>query len=339
MFDDLKEKIDDFISSIRSKLPGSKSDDDDDEEYEDEEGEFDEKTEEIDVKEKLQDSDDEEDDDEFDDEEEDEDEDDAKAKKQKFMRLGLVGVVLILGASILLEDGEDENVVPEVKPIVRKNRPKRKKKAVAPKAVEKKVEKESVPAEPKVADKPVTDPTPTPPIDESQETVVVENELKLVDDTPEAGPDTVDPLGKEGFENAPNIQTTDSSASLGEDNSVENSQTNINDNDEMSEVIDNLTNDEPPAMIEKVVNEKLEYQEPPSYQDTGRGLVYNCSGKHWACVDQTSYLNCKKNNDWSKENDKDPECYPSNVYRSFKDCRTIQIHNINTVTETDFCKK
>ncbi len=347
MFDDLKDKINDFASSVKSKLPGSKSDDDD-EEYEDEEGEFDEKTEEIDVKDKLSDSESEEDEEEFeeDDEEDDESEDDedaAKAKKQKIMRLGLVGLVLILGASILMDDGgEDENVLPEVKPVVRKNRPKRKKKVV-------KAAKEN-PAEvaKKVENKPV-DPAPAEVVEakveekkeevESNETnvQVVENELKLKDDSPEEGPDTVDSLGKEGFEDSSQEESTPSS--LGEDNLGQANQGSMKDASEMSEAIDSLNNSEAPTMIEKVVKEKLEYQEPPSYQETGRGLVYNCSGKHWACVDQNSYIECKKNSDWSKENGKDPECSPSNVYRSFKDCRTIQIYNINTITETDFCKK
>ncbi|WP_044557660.1 hypothetical protein [Halobacteriovorax marinus] len=348
MFDDLKEKIDGLVSSVKSKLPGSKSDDDD-EEYEDEE--FDEKTEEIDVSEKLDESDDEYDEDEDEDEEDDEDE--AKAKKQKMMRLGLVAIVLVLGASILMDDGAEEDELPAPAPIARK-RPKRKKKPVK-KNVEKNAEKEAqvakkeaaptnespaeetpvaqVPSENTVNEQPSenVEAESTSPSETSTEEVVVENELKLNDDSnEEQKAAAVEPLGQDGFESNQDAQTP----TLGEGSSD-----SANSNDDMSNALDNLTQADTPEMIEKVVKEKLEYQEPPNYLETGRGLVYNCTGKHWACVDQTSYINCKKNNDWSKENEKNPECFPSNVYSSFTDCRTIQIHNINTITETEFCKK
>ncbi|WP_372654021.1 hypothetical protein [Halobacteriovorax sp.] len=342
MFDDLKEKIDDLVSSIKSKLPGSKSDDDDDDEYEDEEGEFDEKTEEINVAQKVAESEEDEDDDEYEDDDEEDDEDEAKAKKQKVMRLGLVGLVLILGASILMEPAEDDNTVPDVKPIARKKRPKRKKKVVkkeTAKAKEEKVKAEATPVE--KAPEPEVAEAPKEEISDEQEnqvanenTQVVQNELQLVDETPDVDPTSISPIGQEmsdeGSANQP--------SSLGEESVTQNNQGSTQ-GSEMSEAIDNLTTTEPSMMIEKVVKEKLEYQEPPNYLETGRGLVYNCTGKHWACVDQVSFVDCKKNSDWSQENNKDPECYPSNVYRSFKDCRTIQLYNINTNLETSFCKK
>lgn len=30
-----------------------------------------------------------------------------------------------------------------------------------------------------------------------------------------------------------------------------------------------------------------------NYQITGRGLIYNCKGKHWACVDKANYMRCR----------------------------------------------
>lgn len=339
MFDDLKEKIEDLVNSVKSKLPGSKADDDD--EYEDDEGEFDEKTEEIDVASKA---DAELDEDEEYDEDEEDDEDEAKAKKQKVMRLGLVGLVLVLGASILMDDGgEDENALPAPKPIARK-RPKRKKKVVK-KNIEKVEKKEKVakndkniPAQEAVVAKDIPEEVPSKPAEVEEEStpkiMVVENELKLKDDkNPEEEAADVQALGQDGFD-----KENSASETLGEGTVNPSLDTNNNDNG-MSNALDTIANNESPKMIEKVVKEKLEYQEPPNYLETGRGLVYNCAGRHWACVDQTSYIDCKKNNDWSKQNEKEPECYPSNVYGSFKDCRTIQIYNINTITETDFCKK
>ncbi len=319
MFDDLKEKIEDLVSSIKSKLPGSDSDDD--EEYEDEEGEFDEKTEEIDVAQKVAESEEYDDDEEYEDDE-DEDEDEAKEKKQKIMRLGLVGLVLILGASILLEPGEDDTTVPDVKPIARKNRPKRKKKVVK-KEVKQEVTEEKVKVEP-------------PPVEEQPKDIVVEDKVETPTETTQVVPNQLDLV--DNTEDTMSESSDEQPSSLGEGSVSENNQESSEGN-EMSEAISNLTTTEPSKMIEKVVKEKLEYQEPPNYLETGRGLVYNCTGKHWACVDQVSFVECKKNSDWSLENNKEPECHPSNVYGSFKDCRTIQLYNINTNLETSFCKK
>jgi hypothetical protein len=78
--------------------------------------------------------------------------------------------------------------------------------------------------------------------------------------------------------------------------------------------------------------------EPPVYTESGRGLVYNCAGRHWACVNKDSFLKCRGNMMWNKQSRKLPECVTRNVYRSSKDCYTIQTHNINTVKNTGFCK-
>ena len=83
---------------------------------------------------------------------------------------------------------------------------------------------------------------------------------------------------------------------------------------------------------------KKSYTEPPSYSYRGRGLVYNCKGKHWACVDKESYLKCRENEKWQKNKSKKTECKTINVYENVKDCNTIQLHNIHTLVKTDFCK-
>ncbi|MBL6990754.1 MAG: hypothetical protein ISR65_13295 [Bacteriovoracaceae bacterium] len=82
---------------------------------------------------------------------------------------------------------------------------------------------------------------------------------------------------------------------------------------------------------------KLKYTAPPNYESLGRGLVYNCVGKHWACLSRESYFECRSNMRWSQENGKDPHCIVKNVYASINDCKTMQIHNINTVKSTSFC--
>ncbi len=92
--------------------------------------------------------------------------------------------------------------------------------------------------------------------------------------------------------------------------------------------------DEAPMESEK----EIEYIAPPNYERRGRGLVYNCAGKHWACVDKFSYFQCRENQVWNERNQKPHECMTKNVYASSKDCVTVQTHSINTAADTSFCE-
>ena len=77
----------------------------------------------------------------------------------------------------------------------------------------------------------------------------------------------------------------------------------------------------------------------PDYEQIGRGLVYNCEGGYWACLDKTNFLRCRDNMKWRKSNGKDVSCYTANVYASEEDCYKIQLYNINSIEDTSFCKK
>ena len=91
-------------------------------------------------------------------------------------------------------------------------------------------------------------------------------------------------------------------------------------------------------LIKKAEEEKgLLYIKPPDYERLGRGLVYNCLGKHWACVDKMAYFQCHKNFFWAVQNKKMPECVPQNVYASSKDCHIVQKYNVDISKETSFC--
>ena len=92
------------------------------------------------------------------------------------------------------------------------------------------------------------------------------------------------------------------------------------------------------SLIKKIKKKKDSYTEPPNYSFRGRGLVYNCKGKHWACVDKESYLKCRANEKWQKNKNKKTECKTINVYLNIKDCSIIQLNNIHTLVKTDFCK-
>lgn len=81
-----------------------------------------------------------------------------------------------------------------------------------------------------------------------------------------------------------------------------------------------------------------EYVQPPSYEFQGRGLVYNCLGKHWACIDAGSYRLCQQNYGYLKEKTKAKECWPDSVYETDKACTFVQKAKITANTKTDFCQ-
>jgi hypothetical protein len=90
---------------------------------------------------------------------------------------------------------------------------------------------------------------------------------------------------------------------------------------------------------EKSTPKKREYVSPPDYEYAGRGLVYNCAGKHWACVDAPSYKTCEQNYDGNKALNKKIECYPFNVYDKTKSCTTSQLQMASSNAKTAFCNE
>ncbi len=90
------------------------------------------------------------------------------------------------------------------------------------------------------------------------------------------------------------------------------------------------------SMESKILDSEKEYI-IPEYNQLGRGLVYNCKGKHWACVNRENYFKCRDNEKWVGTNNKSKECKPVDVYASDTDCKLVQINNINIRKETSFC--
>jgi len=85
-------------------------------------------------------------------------------------------------------------------------------------------------------------------------------------------------------------------------------------------------------------SELKEYVAPPDYEIAGRGLVYNCQNKHWACIDRENYFKCEKNNRWLSAHKKSAECAAQNVYASDSDCQTTQKYNVQELVKPKGCK-
>tara|TARA_R110002072_G_scaffold534_3_gene3670 strand:+ start:40318 stop:41562 length:1245 start_codon:yes stop_codon:yes gene_type:complete len=389
--DELKEKFQDMISDLRSKLPGgNKSDDEyeDDDEFDEDTGEFDVDAEEseaiasdktdvdIEGESESEDADDEDEDDDLDDDEEEElDEEQAKAeKKKKLMRVGLIVIVIALAADSFLntdDSAEDEaqkilNAAPKPKP-KRKVRKKKKvakenveqanknKEVVVAKVEDKKTAVEKAPTEKivvpqeakqEVKKEPVKEPVvepvevkvavkePTPEVEEIKVAEVKAPEMKdepSTDQPDEKKEPVVDippetnavPLGMEERVGESSVKE-EKSGSLDE---------------QMKEIAKKTEEQKEISDQEQKKIDDLKYVEPPNYTRYGRGLVYNCIEKHWACVDKFAYLQCRENLRWSKQNSKDPECVIKNVYMSDDDCSKVQAYYINTNEATDFCER
>jgi hypothetical protein len=102
-----------------------------------------------------------------------------------------------------------------------------------------------------------------------------------------------------------------------------------------SQILQSLNKDQ----TEGIPKDKLKFQPPPNYEHLGRGLVYNCQGKHWACVDKSGYFQCQKNKFYRFQNSQEPDCVEWEVYASEKDCSVAQLIRINRAVKTDFCGK
>lgn len=89
-------------------------------------------------------------------------------------------------------------------------------------------------------------------------------------------------------------------------------------------------------MKDKIVIEE-NYTEAPPYDNFGRGLIYNCKDKYWACVSKLAFVQCNKNMKWNKNNKKPIECAIVNVYHTEEDCITVQQYSITTNQPTYFC--
>ncbi len=74
----------------------------------------------------------------------------------------------------------------------------------------------------------------------------------------------------------------------------------------------------------KVIRHKI------NYKSSGAGLVYSCSAKHWACVDNKNFKKCKLSS-------KQKVCIGVKVYKSKKGCQRVQQKAINLNKKLKSC--
>ncbi len=346
--DELKEKLNGFIEELKKKLPskGRKQDSDDDEELEDEElseeeleDDFDEATGKVevnpdDLKDELDDLDDEGEEGEEDEDIEEDDEEEKKKKQKKLLINGLLVVIIIyLSYDQFIGEGEAPTPTPAVQ---KQTKPVAKKPKKAVKKKPRKVKKEQPVEKPTPAAK-VT-PVPTP----------VATPVPTPVPTPKPTPMPTPEPTAEPAEEPKKIEKKEAmTVVLGEDTKLgEKQDTQAQDDSGLSSMKDAIKKDliqksEDKKKIKEsleLMEEDMDYVAPPNYKRLGRGLVYNCIDKHWACVDKFAYFQCRENFKYNKGHKKKAECVVKNVYASVEDCSVIQTHYINMGEPTGFCE-
>ena len=279
-------------------------------------------------------------DEESDDEDEDEEEE-KKKKRSKIIRVAIVGALLVFLASDYIFPPDENTPAPET-PAVTETPP-----------VDKKVE-DVPPVEGPVEDLPEavvdtpetsTDETPevvdTPPIEDTTPSdVPAVVDTPTVDDsnttsiTPDDSPVDITSTDEDP---APS-QNSSTDSVFGEDTSVGDlgAQDVTGGDDFTDQILQDLEKQANPIEEKPVVTK---YVSPPDYDFRGRGLVYNCQGKHWACVDAPSYKICEDNASSSKHLNRTTECYPFNVYETVRGCEITQDRMVSSSAKTKFCNE
>lgn len=269
---------------------------------------------------------------------EDDEDDEDKGKKKKFQLKPVHLIVILALAAIMFVDLEEnqDNVAKEDTTKVKKERPKNNIKN----SKEDTETQEKVPEDKKVVETPTSEVKEEPIVKEDQVKPTESDEIKdlFVDDSLELPKDEPKETNNEELvpeNNLPSIGETslqDTVPDLG---------TELINDDSGSAISEEVLKD-----LEEKVKSQEEIQNtvklmqpvaPPDYEEIGRGLVYNCVGKHWACVDDSSYQTCVQNNQWNTQNNLKVQCYAYEVYNEEADCSQMQQYQIDSIAPTDFC--
>lgn len=304
--------LDKLLEDLKKKLPGAK------------------KSEELDGQEDQESTD----------EESDESADGAEDKKADAKKKSspLIKIVIILAVGYLAFDylmpTEDTTNIDQLAnvPVPKRKKPKKNREQEANQAEQAKETKAEEPAKTDTATADASEPSSEKTDDELSKAI---SELPTdIKTETEVKPDTVTETKVEP--KAEEVKTDLTTAPVEEINVMKN-------NDQVMSGLGEGSNQElkveteAPTLASKI-SEPTVYVEPPKYDVLGRGLVYNCKGKHWACVDKANYQICHKNMKYNSENGKPSECVTQNVYANEEDCGTVQRYNVSTNVSTSFCK-
>jgi hypothetical protein len=278
----------------------------------------------------------------------------AKAKKK---RLIIIGVAAILAITFLIPGEEEDTAVPEVavklKPRKKPVKPKPKTEETSPDSTS--TAATTAPTEGGGSASPSTGNLPgeqasgdagAAPESTSPDSAVTEatstetlpvSEAGTTDTTATSTPSidlsSDEPVSGETPSTDTSVMSTPSSDSI---DSVDGTVTTETNPDSITDQI--LEDLEKQVETKKPVQIKKEYVSPPDYEYFGRGLVYNCAGKHWACVDAPSYKTCEDNSSSVKYLNKKTECHPYNVYETAKGCQNVQNRMVSSSAKTNFCE-
>jgi hypothetical protein len=279
----------------------------------------------------------------------------AKAKKK---RLLIIGAVAILSIVFLIPDEGEEVAVTDA-PVKLKPR-KKPVKPVKPKTEEASPEatstaattvptEEGVSASPSTVDsstEQVSGETGTQPESSSPDSAVTE--AAPTETLPVSEPSTTDTadtsttsidLTSDQTASGETASTDPSVASPPSSDSIDSIDGTVTTDTNADSITDQILEDlEKQVETKKPVQIKKEYVSPPDYEYFGRGLVYNCAGKHWACVDAPSYKTCEDNSSSVKYLNKKIECHPYNVYETAKGCQNVQNRMVSSSEKTNFCE-
>lgn len=155
----------------------------------------------------------------------------------------------------------------------------------------------------------------------------IETPVEKTEASPESTPSFESP--SDVAEPSMTAPSQDSVDSIDGDQSVTTSDENLTD-----QILQDL---EKQAKTNKPAQQKTQYVAPPDYEYRGRALVYNCVGKHWACVDGPSYKTCEDNSSSVQYLKKKTECHPFNIYETVRGCEIMQNRMVSSTAKTNFC--
>jgi hypothetical protein len=265
-------------------------------------------------------------------------------KKKGVNPVILVIVILGLGSLWFFEDETPEEAVPEAPASFK--RPVRKKpvKVEEPKAEEPKAE------EPKAEEPKAEEPKAEEPKAEEPKAEEPKAEEPKAEEPKAEEPKAEEPKAEEPMAEEPKAEETVTSpetetpvveepkvdGSTASEDTIGAGTENSNDGTITDKILEDL---EQQVKKEKPKETVKDYVSPPDYEYRGRGLVYNCVGKHWACIDGPSYRVCEDNSSSTKFLKRRNECYPFNVYQTQNGCEKTQNRMVSSGAKTNFCNE